>query len=172
MKPHDFRAQSPSGHWIAASVCRYCGKTKREVPSTMAECMASPPTPAVKRWADPERTIVLESVSRHLVSYSPDAQRLSVHGGSEYDLAGKNPRADLSYQVSAARAVKASAGGLVAGATILPVVGTAYGLARGFKSAKIARLHIFADDLNLVIETTDKLAAQKLADAINRTVVI
>ena len=76
----------------------------------------------------------------------------------------------LEETASAGRALKASAGGLVAGATFLPVVGTIYGVGRAMKNYRQAWVRLTADNDTISFECPkhDALALQDLLNDTQR----
>lgn len=139
---------------------------------------ASPTAPLPDR-RPPLVSLSLELTSKLIATYDGRAQSLSIWKPrsfqpdelvARYELAGKNAVAEQAVDFNAGRTLKASAGGLLAGATFLPVVGTVYGVGRAMKNARAATIRICGDGIDIALETTQKDLATQLVNEINGTV--
>ena len=120
----------------------------------------------------------LESVEGVVLSYDTGTEMMRVWkpgkwgGGDqmigEECLAGKNVRAEMISRGTPGKALKASAGGLLAGATIFPVVGTVYGIARGISRARAVAVSMVGDGINWAFETHDRAGAMHFVNTINQ----
>lgn len=121
--------------------------------------------------------IQIETVEGYILTYSADDEILSVIKPGRFGnrdqlvaeecLANKNVTAEMITKGTAGKALRASAGGLIAGATVLPVIGTVYGVARAAKRTKAAAVSMVGDGINWQFETHDTAAASHFTNTIN-----
>ena len=114
------------------------------------------------------------TTSKFRISFNTYDQILTIlHPKNRHGVAAKYDIPEASAQQmtegSTGRALKSSAGGLIAGGTFLPVVGTIYGIGRGIANARAATIHIVGPEVDIAIETTWKRQARQLVAAINGT---
>ena len=163
----DFRKGSRLGNQVLSDTRRYCGKPRPD---------ASPPASRIPSGETGEH-IRLETLEKNILAYYIDSEILTVTKPGKWgncdeviakeSLAGKNVRPEMISRGTPGKALKASAGGLIAGATVLPAVGTIYGVARAATSARAVAVSLVGNGINFVFETHDRTGAMHFANTIN-----